>query len=203
MAKKSKTYERLRSLGYDRAENSENQVQHKTLRAENYASMMLNHMIMDHVTMENCDFTEACATGSIFRHCKFKNCELNQSDFEFCEFYNCEFESKTPILCSFNNSSFSNTDFHNIIFRNCTLTGALFTRCCWDGGKIWNSTLEGAKFRQCTFLKIDFRGLNMDYIELEKPYMDNVVLPLDQIPFMFGCLKYLRVTTDTVKISKG
>lgn len=203
MTQKSRSYERLLGLGYDRAENYGYQMDRSLVRDKNYTGKLLNHVIMDGVVIENCNFTEACSTGSIFRHCKFLNCDFDQADFEFSEFYNCEFKSRTPINCSFNRSSFIDTFFDRVAFRGCTFTDALFLRCRWNGGSIINSTLEGAKFSYCTFLNMDFRELNMDYIEIDKPKMGNVVLPLAQIPFMFGCLQYLRNTQDNVKISKN
>lgn len=199
---KEKAFNRLRNLGYDRAENYGSQIQHMTFHRDNYKAKNLNHTIMEFVTLDNCDFSEACATGSIFRHCKFIDCNIDQADFEFCEFYDCEFLARHPINCSFNNSGFYNTVFTDIQFLGCTFTGCVFQECYWDGGNILNSTLEGALFRQCTFQKMDLRYLNMDYTEFENPKMLDVVLPLDQIPFVFGGLQYLNNTNDSVKISK-
>lgn len=195
-------FDRLRSLGYDRAENYGSQIQYKTIHRDNYKAKNLNHTVMEFVTLDNCDFSEACATGSIFRHCKFIDCNIDQADFEFCEFYDCEFIAKSPINCSFNNSGFSNTVFTDIKFQGCTFTGCVLQECYFDRGNIVNSTLEGAIFRQCTFQKMDLRYLNMDYTEFEDPKMLDVVLPLDQIPFIFGVLQYLNYTSDPVKISK-
>lgn len=199
---REKSFDRLCNLGYSRAENYGVQIQHKTVCKDNFYEKNLNHTIMEFVTLQECIFDEACATGSIFRHCKFINCAMEQADFEYCEFYDCEIVSKSPVNCSFNNSSFFNTVFTEIIFRGCTFTGCLFHKCYWDGGNILNSTLEGAIFRQCNFHGLDLRQLNMDYIEFDNPQMQNVVLPLDQIPFIFGALQYLINTNDSVKISK-
>lgn len=200
---RKKTFDRLRNLGYDRAENYGIQIQYKTIRRDDFKGKSLNHTIMEHVILDNCDFEETCATGSIFRHCKFINCNINQADFEFCEFYDCEFDGRNPVNCSFNNSSFFNTVFRNVMFRGCTFTGGLFHECYWNKGNIINSTLEGANFRKCTFQEMDLRYLNMDYIELEDPKMQDVILPLDQVPFIFGALQYLIHTNDSVKISKN
>lgn len=197
-----KAFDRLRSLGYDRADNYGSQIQHRTINRDNYKAKNLNHTIMEFVTLDNCDFSEACATGSIFRHCKFIDCNIDQTDLEFCEFYDCEFLAKHPINCSFNNSGFYNTVFTDIKFLGCTFTGCVFQECYWDRGNIVNSTLEGAIFRQCTFQKMDLRYLNMDYTEFESPKMLDVILPLDQIPFVFGGMQYLKNTNDSIKVSK-
>lgn len=194
---------RLNKLGYSRAERYIEAIPGKTLRKEDYKAKMLNHTIMEHIRFVECDFTEASVTGSIFRHCKFINCSLYQSDFEFCEFYGCTFESNSPIVSSFNESSFVETEFLQVEFQSCTFTSAFFHSCVLDRVRITLSTMENAIFRQCRFSNMDLRLLNMDFIELDHPQMENVVLPLDQIPFIFGALPYLKNTTDAVKISKA
>lgn len=194
--------DQLNKLGYTRTENHIESIPGKILQRENYRAKMLNHTIMEHIRFIECDFTEASVTGSIFRHCKFINCDFYQADFEYCEFYECTFESNIPIMSSFNASSFVDTEFLQIQFRSCTFTGAFFYDCFLDKVQIELSTMENALFRQCRFSNMDFRNLNMDYIEFDHPYMENVVLPMNQIPFIFGILQYLRHTTDLVKVSK-
>lgn len=194
---------RLNMLGYARAENCIEHIPGKTLRKENYRAKMLNHTIIEHIRFIECDFTEASATGSIFRRCQFINCSLYQADFEFCEFYGCTFESNSPIVSSFNESSFVETEFLQVQFQSCTFTSAFFHSCLLDGLSITLSTMENARFCQCRFSNMDIRLLNMDFVELDHPQMENVVLPLDQVPFIFGALQYLRNTTDNVKISKA
>lgn len=194
---------RLNKLGYARAERYIEAIPGKTLQKEDYKAKMLNHIIMEHIRFVECDFTEASVTGSIFRHCKFVNCSLYQSDFEFCEFYGCTFESDSPIVSSFNESSFVETELLQVEFQSCTFTSAFFHSCLLDGVRITLSTMENAIFRQCRFSNMDLRFLNMDFIELDHPQMENVILPLDQIPFIFGALPYLRNTSDAVKISKA
>lgn len=200
---KKNILQRLQDLGYARAENSIEAIPGKTLYKENYSAKMLNHTIIEHVKFLECNFDEASVTGSIFRHCKFVNCSLYQADFEFCEFYGCTFESNTPIISSFNESSFVETEFLQVHFHSCTFTGVFFQACLFNNVRITVSTMENSLFRQCNFYNMDLRLLNMDYIELDHPHMENVILPLDQIPFIFGALQYLKNTEDSVKISKG
>lgn len=200
---KKDVLQRLCDLGYARAENSIEAIPGKTFYRENYRAKMLNHPIMEHIKFLECNFDEANVTGSIFRHCKFINCSLDQADFEFCEFYGCTFESNAPIVSSFNESSFVETEFLQVHLHSCTFTGVFFQSCIFDGVRITVSTMENSLFRQCSFHNMDLRLLNMDYIELDHPHMENVILPLDQIPFIFGALQYLKDTKDSVKISKG
>lgn len=203
---KANALSRLHKLGYDRAENVIEAIPGKILEQQDFSRKTLNHTIIEHITFLECDFDEASITGSIFRHCNFIDCSLNQADMEFCEFYSCSFKSdksQKAIICSFNESSFVDTEFHQVRFHSCTFTSTLFQKSIFDGVSITVSTMENSLFRRCSFYNMDLRLLNMDYIELDHPHMQDVILPLDQIPFIFGSISYLKDTKDSVKISKG
>lgn len=209
MAKRS-TLTRLRKMGYSRSEDFTSPLQRETappqpkhLENQNFRGEILNHTIMEYITLKDCCYDSACVTGSIFRNCKFINCSMDQADFEFCEFYHCEFETRKILGCSFNNSSFMETSFRSVHFDSCTFTGAFFQKCPLDSVKISYSTLENAVFKRCSFFHMDLRYLNMDYIDLDQPYMEDVTLPISQTPFMFGALQYLKTTKDIVFVSKG
>lgn len=207
---KNDALKKLRQLGYARSEEFVPSIQRGTappkptdLTDKNFKGDILNHTIMEYVTLQRCNYDEACVTGSIFRNCKFIDCSMDRADFEFCEFYHCEFTIKEIHGCSFNSSSFIDTSFNAIYFDCCTFTGAFFQRCPLDHVQIRYSTLENALFKQCSFYHMDVRYLNLDYIDLDHPYMEDVVLPISQVPFIFGAPQYLKDTTDTVFISKG
>lgn len=202
-------YKKLQTFGYSRSDERIDLIQHgkptphRIKQGESYKGKVLNHTVMERFELQECDYAEACVTGSIFRSCKFVNCIFDQADFEFCEFYDCEFVSGETMGISFNNSSFINTKFRDINFQSCTFTSAFFQNCLFDKAQITVSTLEGALFKSCSFSNVDYRNLNMDFVDIDMPQMDNVVLPMDQIPFVFGALQYLKRTTDNVSISKG
>lgn len=209
MSKKD-ALKKLRQLGYARSEEFVPSVQRGTvppqptdLTDQNFKGEILNHTIMEYVTLQRCNYDEACVTGSIFRNCKFIDCSMDRADFEFCEFYHCEFIIKKIDGCSFNSSSFMDTIFGTVHFDCCTFTGALFQRCSFDRVQIEYSTLENALFKQCSFYHMDIRYLNMDYIDLDRPHMEDVVLPISQVSFIFGAPQYLKNTTDSVFIAKG
>lgn len=207
---KNNTLKKLRQLGYARSDEFVSSVQHDTapprakdLINKDFRGEILNHTIREYISFQKCRFDEACVTGAIFRNCKFIDCSLDRADFEFCEFYHCEFNIKKIDGCSFNSSSFIDTSFGNVFFDCCTFTGAFFQRCVFDRAQIKFSTLENALFKKCGFYNMDIRYLNMDYIDLEQPHMENVVLPLSQVSFIFGGPQYLKETTDAVFIAKG
>ncbi len=204
------TLAKLRRMGYSRSEDFAAPLQRESapprpehLHSKSFQGKILNHTIMEHITLDGCNYDSACVTGSIFRNCKFINCSMDQADFEFCEFYHCEFEIRKIFSCSFNSSSFIDTTFTSVHFDSCTFTGAFFQKCPLDGVTISYSTLENAVFKHCSFYHMDMRYLNMDYIELDHPYMEDVTLPISQIAFMFGALHYLKSTKDIVFVSKG
>ena len=199
----SKTLNKLKNYGYSRQDKPIIEHENRTFCKKNFKEKLLNHSIMEHTPIKECNFDLAAITGSIYRHCTFIDNSFQETDFEFCEFMECKFWNKEPISCSYNNSNFINTDFYDIEFDSCTFTNAYFENCHFIGGRISFSTLENAIFKDCFFKDMDLRYLNMDYIELNDPHMENVVLPMAQIPFMYGGLQYLNNTKDSVKISKG
>lgn len=201
---------KLQALGYARSEDFIAPIQRETappqpksLENKSFKGEILNHTIMENITLQGCNYDEACVTGSIFRNCRFIDCTMDRADFEFCEFYQCEFSVKKIFSCSFNNSSFVESSFSAVYFDSCTFTGAYFQRCPFDRVHISYSTLENALFKQCSFYHMDIRYLNMDYIDLEHPYMEDVVLPISQVAFIFGAPQYLINTKDIVFVSKG
>jgi len=193
----------LRKLGYDRDDDFTSILQHKTFVAKNYAHKALNHMIMISCRLEKANFDYAAVTGAIFKECIFNECSMFQPDFEFCSFFDCSIHLNTSVISSFNNCNFINVSFEGIIFESCTFTGSLFENCLFRNVTIKSSTLENALFKDCSFFDTNLRNINMDYIYLEQPKMDNTILPFSQIPYIFGCFQYLMSTKDNVLISSG
>lgn len=194
-----KILKKLKRLGYDR-KNKEYHIQNNVICDKNYKDKTLNHSILSDCRMKAIIFDNASATGSIFRTCEFIDCSIVQTDFEYCDFYDSYFRSYSKIIASFNNSNFIKTTFEDINFEFCTFTGALFENCIFKHVYIADSTLENAIFKNCIFQNMNLCNLNMDYIEVDDPEMENVVLPLSQIPYMFGCLQYIFSTSDDVRI---
>jgi uncharacterized protein YjbI with pentapeptide repeats len=193
----------LRKLGYQRDDSFSSATHHREIINQNYEKKTLSHSFFDWCTLLHTNFNYAAVTGSFFSKCKFDDCSMYQADFEFCTFNNCRLSAKNKIISSFNNCDFSDCFFNDSIFQSCTFTGATFQNCEFENIQIINSTLENALFFKCSFKNMNLRSLNMDFVQLVKPRMDNVVLPFSQIPYMFGCLEYLSETQDDVRISSG
>lgn len=198
-----KLFADIRSLGYDRDDVLSSTTHNRETIGDDYSRKTISHAIMKLCKMVNANFDYAAATGSLYESCDFINCSMHQSDFEFCTFTECEFTADKTVVSSFNNCNFSGVRFSDVNFESCTFTGATFENCIFDNVGIENSTLENALFYECTFKHMELRSLNMDYVQLENVKMKKVVLPFSQIPYMFGCLEYLKDTTDYVLISAG
>lgn len=191
----------LKKQGYDREEDILIEYANKAAVQKDFSNKTLNHTILEHCRIIESNFNQASVTGSVFNHCKFINCLMEMTDFEFCDFKHCEMYSKQKTSASFNNSTFYESEFNNMVFDSALLTGTYFQRCVFNHVKISYTTMENAIFQDCTFQDVDLQNLNMDYIELLTPSMKNVILPMAQIPYMFGCLQYLMTTEDDVIIA--
>lgn len=191
----------LKEAGYDREEENLMKYANKTTVRINFSNKSLNHTILDYSRIVESNFNQAAVTGSMFHHCKFIDCSMESTDFEFCDFRHCEFDSEFRVSASFNNSTFLETEFRNVIFDAALLTGSYFQKCVFEHVTIAYTTMENALFQECIFEDVNLQDLNMDYVELVNPVMSNVVLPMAQIPYMFGCLQYLMNTDDDVTIA--
>lgn len=190
----------LKKQGYDREEDTLMEYANKAAIKKDFSNKTLNHTILEHCRIIGSNFNQAAVTGSMFSHCKFRDCSMEMTDFEFCDFKHCEIYSNKETSASFNNSTFYESEFHNMVFDSALLTGTYFQKCVFDHVTIAYTTMENALFQDCIFHDVNLQNLNMDYVELVNPSMRNAILPMAQIPYMFGCLQYLIDTDDIVTI---
>lgn len=191
----------LSVLGYDREDLNNSKVDFSDPQNKDLSYKSINHSLVKNSYIRDINFDFAAATGSLYKKCIFFNCSMYQTDFEFCHFDNCTIKSNKKVVSSFNNTNFLDTIIEDAVFEACTFTGAFFDNCTFKNVKIINSTLEGAYFNNCKFYNVDLREINMEYISIISPKMDNVILPFAQIPFMFGCLQYISEANEQIKIS--
>lgn len=169
----------------------------------NFKNTSLTHSRFHNCTFPKIDFEKAAVTGSLFENCKFILCNFKNADLEFCDFIGCEFNIDITDGASFNNSNFIKTIIYGKELINCTFTGAFFNCSTINEIDLEFSTLEGACFQNCTFRNVDWRRLNLEYVEVIHPKIENSIFPFHQIPFMFGMLHYLVTTNDSVKMAVG
>lgn len=194
----------LKKIGFCREGSDLSKLANKGIIAKkDLSGKSINHTILRHTKIEHTNFDQASITGSIFEGCHFEHCSMDQTDFEYCEFTGGLFTGEKPIISSFNNSNFVGVTFDHSVFESSTLTGTYFEDCFFNGVTIKYTTMENANFKNCTFQDMNLRNLNMDYVELEKPVMRHVILPISQIAHMFGALQYCLETTDEVFVSQG
>ena len=188
-----KSYTRKHAISYhDKTFNS---------KEYNFKVSSLTHSRFRNCVFPKIDFEEAAVTGSLFENCKFLYCNFKDADLEFCDFIGCEFNIDVTDGASFNNSNFINTVISGRELINCTFTGTYFYNSTIDRINLEFSTLEGACFKNCIFRNVDWRILNLEYIEVINPKTENTVFPFHQVPFMFGMLHYLTTTNDNVKLA--
>lgn len=169
----------------------------------NFEDVSLTHSRFHNCTFNKVNFKRAAVTGSIFEGCTFNECNFDGADLEFCEFRSCKINIPRIDGCSFNNSNLIKTNLKNMDFIGCTFTEAFFEESEIKNVKIQFCTLEGAYLKECKFFDLDWRELNLEYSDFEKPQMKNVVLPFFQIPYIFGILDYISNTSDEVYISNN
>lgn len=183
----------------ERLEEAPININSRTIIADNYYRKDMDHTISNNNHYLKANFDYAASTGSLYKHDIFENCSMYQTDFEFCQFEDCYFLSKKNIVSSFNCSDFIMTSFRNINFKACTFTGTLFDNCKFDNVDIQSSTLENALFDNCSFKHMNLSKLNMSFAQFVNPKMDEVILSASQIPYIFGCMKYLKKPMTILK----
>lgn len=198
--KYNKLRKKLKRYGYTRKTDRLSKLSNKPVIKRNFADKSLNRTYLSNSPVTGTNFNNAAMTGSYFNNCQFNNCHMYMSDLEYCEFYKCFFTSKYAIVSSFNDSNFSESIFENVSFSNCAFSGSFFEKCTFKNVKIEFTTFENSLFKNCTFENMNMKILNLDFIEFEKPKMDNVILPLEQITHSIGLLEYCIYTTDNILI---
>ena len=192
---------KLKKYGYTRKAEQLSILSNKSIIRKDFKDKSLNHTNLTNSDIKNSDFDNAALTGSYFFRCKFVDCKMNTTDFEYCEFYGCSLSSRYTVECSFNESNFLDTIFKDITFSGCSFSGVLFENCIFDNVIIEFTTLENANFRNCTFRNMDMKVLNLNFVEFDGLTMEDVILPLEQVPYAIGILNYCMSKPN--KISFG
>lgn len=195
---------KLYALGFSKANNIIfNHGQERGNFSESFAGQSIKRANINAANITS-NFQSAAVTGSKFTNCHFiKSANLNDANFEFCDFIDCFFILGNGLnSISFNGSYFIETTFQNTDIMHTTFTNVIFENCTFENLKIESTTFENSTFINCTFNHVDLSELNMDFVDFESiKQMNEVVLPLSQISYMFGCLDYLLTTNDRIYIN--
>lgn len=191
---------KLKQYGYTRKISRLSMFSNKPILKKDFKDKSLNHTRLANSIIKKTNFNNAALTGSYFNNCEFHDCDMNMADFEYCEFYKSLFTSQNKLICSFNESNFLDTEFKDVVLSGCSFSGSYFENCLFDNVTIEFTTFENVIFRNCRFRNMDMKVLNFNYVEFEKPQMEDVILPLEQIPHTIGLLKYCIHTTDKIRL---
>ena len=184
---------------------SNNRIFRKAIKATysgDYSNMSLKRTFLKECKIQNSNFSRAAVTGSKFIQTIFEDCIISGTSFQCCDFIDSKlqkFSSKIE-ASNFSDSTFINTEFENINFCNNTIFQSLFENCIFTSCVIGTTTLEGSIFRNCIFTHVDLSNLNIDYVTLHNPIMNDVYLPFFQIPYIINGFLYLNTTDDDVWI---
>jgi uncharacterized protein YjbI with pentapeptide repeats len=204
-SKVEKATESLYEYGDNRA-CSNNRIFNKAIKAtyynDNYSYMSLKRTFLKECTIVKSDFSGAAVTGSKFIQTLFNNCVISGTNFQCCDFIESKFQDFYSKIetSNFSNSTFINSEFINVNFRMNTIFQSLFESCKFTDCIIDTSTLEGSIFRDCIFDHVDLSNLNIDYVILCNPIMNEVVLPFFQVPYIINGFSFLETTNDTIWI---
>ena len=184
---------------------SNNRIFRKAIKATysgDYSNRSLKRTFLKECKIQNSNFSGAAVTGSKFIQTFFEDCIISGAGFQCCDFVDSKLHDFSSDIeaSNFSNSTFINTEFKNINFYKNTIFQALFENCTFTGCVIGTTTLEGSVFRNCIFTHVDLSNLNIDYVTLHNPVMNDVVLPFFQIPYIINGFLYLNTTNDDIWI---
>jgi uncharacterized protein YjbI with pentapeptide repeats len=173
----------------------------KIFNSNYYGASLKRNYVIDAI-FENADLTFVAFTGSKFENTKFINNKINGASFQFSEFIKTTFDTNKVI----NGNNFCQCHFYLCNFNKAKFKGNTFSQSTFEKTKfsktIFNSvTFENSTFIECEFENIDLSQLNLDYILIKNCKMNDVVLPLYQMPYTIGGLQYILNTNDKIYIN--
>jgi len=147
---------------------------------------------LEHVVLQDLDFTKRVLTGIIFRSCTINNCVFNRAEmtncrFEDCTIFNCEFKHthlarvqiwESNISYSFflaadlNRAHVDRTVIHATNFTSANLTEAFFIKCGFSKDGFSNVTFNKTRIQssvaECDFsFSKSLEGLILDDATLQ------------------------------------
>lgn len=156
--------------------------------------------------MQNANLTNVGFSGSVFVSTDFYDCAINNTKLDFCELEDCEFKNSQNLellYLNFNESIICNSRFINLNLQAANFTNAIFEKVLFKDCTWKSLCLEGTIFRNATFDNVKFKKINFEFTYFDNIKMNNVRLPFPTIPYIFNGLKYLMVTSDSVRITSA
>lgn len=165
-----------------------------------YNDISLKRSTLIDSSAQNTKFINAALTGSYFSQVYFKNSKFDESNLQYCQFIQNNFKQIDIYSTNLSYSNFYNTMFENVVFKGSTVSEILFEDCTFENCKFTSSMLENTIFLCCTFRHVEFVNTNIEYMELKNCKLDDIYLPMSQVPYVFGLFQNLPETENSIKL---
>lgn len=137
-------------------------------------------------TVQDSSFINSALTGSYFSETKFSNSRFCESNLQYCHFIHAAFSNVEIQSTNLSYSSFFSTKFKKVCFKGSTVSELLFDACTFEDCIFTSSMLENAIFSHCVLKNVQFSNTNIEFMEFKQCEMGNVVMPFQQIPYVYG-----------------
>lgn len=150
--------------------------------------------------VENASFINTALTGSYFSEVVFLNSFFDESNMQYCQYIHNELKDIDIHSSNLSYSNFFNTTFEKVNFKGSTISEILFEQCDFKHCTFTSSMLESAIFIQCTFSDVEFVNTNIEYMEFKSCKFNNVILPMAQVPYVFGLFQSMTDSNNDIRL---
>lgn len=151
--------------------------------------------------VKDASFQNTALTGSYFSEVSFSKAFFDESNMQYCQFIHNNFKDTEIHSTNLSYSNFYNTDFTHVTFKGSTVAEILFEECIFDQCTFTSSMLENTIFIHCTFRHVKFVNTNIEYMELKNCSFNDVILPMAQVPYVFGLFQNISDETNNISLS--
>ncbi|EOS29422.1 hypothetical protein C807_02808 [Lachnospiraceae bacterium 28-4] len=173
---------------------------HVSLTGE-YNDVSLKRTCLENSEAIDASFMNTALTGSYFSEMNFRSSKFDESNMQYCQFVHSTFQNVTIHSTNLSYSNFFATDFKDVHFKGSTVSEILFEQCTFEGCTFVSSMLESAIFMNCTFIGVKFLNSNVEYMELNNCKLNDVHLPMAQVPYIFGLFQSMMDVGNDIKLS--
>lgn len=147
------------------------------------------------------DWTSLSGNGSRFTGCDFYASKINDAAlqhalFDSAVFHHCEMRGSNFAYSFFAWSAINGSEIESSAFTSAEFNHVMLQDC-----KLEHSNFELCKFQNTVFRNINFENLTLKYAFFRDVHMENVGLPFMQMPYIFGGMKYIFTTEDSIRIT--
>ncbi len=164
---------------------------------ETFHNKNLKRSFAENVSFYECDFSEAAATGVVWRNNRFIDCLFEKSDFEFADLSGSIIKQgeaskneDSTVFC-IDGAGFNATVMRNVNFYKISVKGSSFAQSDFTGSEFQDCSLQSSTFEDCLFHGSKFSNMNLresnfEYADFKGASLLNVSISINQLPFLFG-----------------